>query len=317
MLTLPDFKAKHILFVQSEYGKHNKLHFVNDNIQFVKDDATIDQVSCHSLFAVFVIGEMSLTTVLLKKLSSYGVSLFLLNHNLSTRVEIVPEAKGNYLLRQKQYRASDDLLIAIKLVENKIINQESVLHHCKNTYDKKIFENAYSALRSVTTTQTLLGIEGNVSSEYFQSLFAQFGWVRRAPQAKEDITNFLLDIGYSYLFNLCDALLRLFGFDTYKGYYHRLFFQRKSLACDVMEPMRPFIDDQIVKSYHLGQIKEKDFIFKNGRFEFKDGFKNARLYSDFFFQAIIANKTNIYTYIRNFYLYIMNNSKYPFPKFSV
>lgn len=317
MLTLPDFKEKHILFVQSEYGKHNKLHFVNDNIQFVKDDAPVDQVSCHLLFAIFVIGEMSLTTTLLKKLSSYGVSLFLLNHNLEARVEIVPAAKGNYLLRQKQYCESNNLSIAIKFVKNKIINQESVLNHYKNTYEKKIFENAYLTLRSVKTAQTLLGIEGNVSNEYFQSLFAQFGWTRRAPQVKEDITNFLLDIGYSYLLNLCDAILQLFGFDTYKGYYHRLFFQRKSLACDVIEPMRPFIDHQVVKSYHLGQIKEKDFIFKDGRFEFKDGFKNAKLYSDLFFQAIIANKINIYTYIRNFYLYIMDDAKYAFPQFSI
>lgn len=317
MLTLPDFKEKRILFVQSEYGKQSKLHFLNENIRFVKEDQVIDQVSCHLLFAIFVIGEMSFTTALLKKLSSYGISLFLLDHNLSARVEIVSEAKGNYLLRQKQYCLPDSLSIAVKLVENKITNQEVVLNQYKRKYDKQIFENACLSLRSATTIQTLLGIEGNISKEYFQSLFTEFGWVRRAPRTKEDITNFLLDIGYTYLLNLCDALLRLFGFDTYKGYYHQLFFQRKSLSCDVIEPMRPFIDHQIVKSYHLGQIKEKDFVFKNSKFEFKDGFKSAKFYSDLFFRAIVTNKINIYAYIRNFYLYIMNNSRYAFPQFPV
>ena len=58
-------------------------------------------------------------------------------------------------------------------------------------------------------------------------------------------------------FNCMDSLLRLYGFDTYKGFYHKLFFQRKSLACDVMEPFRCVIDKQILKAFNLGQIDEK------------------------------------------------------------
>ena len=51
-----------------------------------------------------------------------------------------------------------------------------------------------------------------------------------------------MDIGYTYLFNFIDALLRLYGFDTYLGFYHKEFYQRKSLVCDVVEPFRCIID---------------------------------------------------------------------------
>lgn len=317
MLTFPDFKEKKILFVNAEYGRKNFLQLINDNIRFAKDGEVVHQMSCHSVFAVFIVGDMSVTTALLKKLVSYGISVFFLNHNLSTRATVMAEAEGNFLLRQKQYTSTNELDLAVNTVTNKIDSQETVLEKYKKTYNIKTFNQARKMLKTIKDNQQLLGIEGNAGKEYFQALFAEVGWMRRAPQTKEDITNLLLDIGYTYLFNYCDALLRLFGFDTYKGYYHQLFFQRKSLVCDVMEPIRPIIDYQLLKSFHLGQIKEKDFVFKNGRFAFKDGFKTSRIYSGIFLEAINDRKEDIYTYVLNFYRYSMNNEKYTLPRFEV
>lgn len=317
MLTLPDFKEKRILSVHAQYGSDNLLQLTNDNIRFIKNDEAVNQVSCHLVFAVFVIGDISVTTALLKKLTAQGISVFFLNHNLAVKAAVMAEAEGNYLLRQRQYTYGNEFDIAAKVVENKLFAQEAVLKKYKKTYDPKVFENARKMLTTVKDRQQLLGIEGNAGKVYFQSLFAGIGWVRRAPQTKEDITNLLLDIGYTTLFNYCDALLRLFGFDTYKGFYHQLFFQRKSLVCDVMEPMRPLIDYQLLKSFKLKQIKEKDFVFKNGRFEFKEGFKTSKLYSSIFLETINGRKEEIYTYVLNFYRYVMDDKKYQFPKFTI
>ncbi len=315
MISFPDFKEKKILYIHAQYGDENVLQLTNDNIRFVHNGKIADQISCHIVFAVFIVGDMSITTALLKKLSSYGISVFFLNHNLSTHAAMLSEAEGNYLLRQKQYTSTNELYIGVNIVSNKINNQEAILKKYKKSYDIKVFQRARKMLSSTQDNQELLGIEGNVGKTYFQSLFAELGWVRRAPQTKEDIANLLLDIGYTYLFNYCDALLRLFGFDTYKGYYHRLFFQRKSLVCDVMEPMRPLIDYQLVKSFNLNQINENDFVFKNGRFEFKNGFKSSKKYSSLFLQPINDKREDIYKYVLNFYRYNMDSIKYNFPQF--
>lgn len=317
MLSFPDFKEKRILFIHAEYGCENLLKLTNDNIRFIRNGEAIDQMSCHIVFAVFIVGDISITTALLKKLSSYGISVFFLNHNLAVKAAVMAEAEGNYLLRQKQYTSIIEFTVARNIVASKIDSQESVLKKCKKSYDVKVFDHARTMLKRAKDIQQLLGIEGNVGKTYFQTLFAEFGWVRRAPQTKEDITNLLLDIGYTYMFNFCDALLRLFGFDTYKGYYHQLFFQRKSLVCDVMEPMRTIIDYQLLKSFHLKQVSERDFIFRNGRFEFKDGYKTGKEYSSIFLQTINGSKKDIYTYVLSFYRYIMDDIKYQFPQFNL
>lgn len=317
MLTLPDFKEKKILFVQPEYGHENLLQLTNDNIRFLRDGEAVNQISFHNVFAIFIIGEMSITTALIKKLISQGISIFFLNQNLRTKATAMAEAEGNFLLRERQYTCVKEITIAANIVMNKINSQEALLKKCKKTYDSSVFTNARDMLQKVDDNKQLLGIEGNIGKTYFQSIFSDIGWVRRAPQTKEDILNLLLDIGYTYLFNYCDSLLRLFGFDTYKGYYHQLFFQRQSLVCDIMEPMRPIIDHQLLKSYNLQRIHEKDFVFKNGRFEFKNGFKTSKAYSGLFLDEINGYKEEIYTYILLFYRYIMDDVKYKFPEFVI
>jgi len=315
MLTLPDFKEKRILFIYAEYGQKNFVKLVNNNISFIRNGEAVNKISCNLVFAIFVVGDIAITTALLKSLNSYGISIFFLNHNLAVKSSVISEAEGNYMLRQRQYTHDNALAVAVNIVENKISSQEWVLNKYKKVYKTNLFNNAKTKLKTVTDKEQLLGIEGYVAKEYFQSLFTSIGWVRRAPQTKEDIQNLLLDIGYTYLFNYCEALLKLFGFDTYKGYYHQLFFQRKSLVCDVMEPLRPLIDYQLLKSFNLKQINKKDFVFKNGRFEFKDGYKTSKIYSAIFLEAINNNKEEIYTYVLNFYRYIMDDKKYQFIKF--
>lgn len=317
MLTLPDFQEKKIVFIQAEYGKDNLLQLVNDNIKFTRDGETVNQISTHNIFAVFIIGELAITTAFVKKLIAQGISIFFLNYNLATKASILATAEGNFLLRKRQYTCIDELTIAKYIVLNKINSQESMLKKVKKGYNKNVFTKGRNLLWKVKNHSQLLGIEGNIGKIYFQTFFSDINWYRRAPQTKEDTNNLLLDIGYTYLFNYCDSILRLFGFDTYKGYYHQLFFQRKSLTCDVMEPMRSLIDYQLIKSYHLKQINEKDFIFKNGRFEFRQGYKTSKIYSAIFLETINNHKEDIYNFIFQFYRHIMDDTKYPFPIFTI
>jgi CRISPR-associated protein Cas1 len=133
------------------------------------------------------------------------------------------------------------------------------------------------------------------------------------PRAKPDVLNILMDIGYTFLFNFIDALLRLYGFDTYKGIYHQLFFQRKSLACDLVEPFRCLIDKQILKSYHLRQIDKKDFIVKEGQVFLS--YDKQQKYLQIFSECIMKDKEDVFKYIRDFYYFILNGGKkYPFFK---
>jgi CRISPR-associated protein Cas1 len=311
MLTLPDFKEKKILFISHfDDDLPSDLKFRNGNICLYKNGEFMNQISCHLVFTIFIIGSTTLTSHLIRKAAEYGISMFLLNNSFRPYAEIMSKAEGNYLLRQSQYTVPKKqvLFISKQIVKNKVENQYKLL----KSYKKSIaIKSVVKKIEITTSLDTLLGLEGSVSSKYFKQVFKDIGWYRRAPRTKEDIPNLLLDIGYTFLFNYVDALLRLFGFDTYKGFYHQLFFQRRSLSCDVMEPMRTIIDKQLVKSYNLGQINEKDFSFKNGSFKYKK--KKSYTYVDIWFQKIMDKRRSIYKYIHGFYQYVMNPEKYKFP----
>ena len=89
--------------------------------------------------------------------------------------------------------------------------------------------------------------------------FDNVQWNGRKPRIKSDYVNVVLDIGYTMLFNIVDAMLQVYGFDTYYGVFHKCFYMRKSLVCDIMEPIRPIIDYEVRKAINLGQCKIDDF----------------------------------------------------------
>jgi len=317
MLTLSDFKQKKIIFVIKHQNFKNEIKFHNCNIRLYKGNEFVNQISCHLVLSIFIIGDCTITSVLIRKVKEYGISIFLLNNSFQQYAEIMSVAEGNYALREIQYCMGSKKIMELSkiFIKNKIINQFKILKRLdKNVGDEKL-KQTLQTLESCKNVNQILGVEGAFSNYYFKNIFRDIGWYRRAPRTKEDIPNFLLDIGYTFLFNFIDSLLRLFGFDTYKGIYHQLFFQRKSLSCDVMEPIRCLIDYELVKAYNLGRINKKDFKFKNGRFSFKK-YDIQKKYLDIWFDLIMKNKVEIYTYILEFYRYLLNPEKYKVPYFS-
>ena len=310
MLSLSDFREKQILFIKTERKSIDKIKFWNDNIKFTRDGKTINQVSCHKVFAVFIIGDISITSEIIKKCGKYGISVHLLSYGLEEYASFAPESEGNYLLRAMQYKANSkkDLTVSKYLVRNKILNQ--MLQLSKKDSD---LNTIFESIDLAKTNKVLLGIEGNVSKMYFSTIFADIGWTKRIPRAKIDINNLLLDIGYYYLFNFIDSLLRSYGFDTFKGFYHKTFFQRKSLTCDVMEPFRVIIDRQLIKSFNLKQINPNDFYCKNGIWQVKKG--QSTKYSAIFVNAVLSQKDEIHTYVKRFYRFVINkDDEMPFYK---
>lgn len=318
MITLPDFKQKQALFIQTERNVSNRIKFQNDNIVFLKDDKVVNRASCHRVFAVFIIGDIAITSELMKQGLRYGVSFFFLKNNFDLYASINSTAEGNYLLKMRQYTMTneEELFIARQIVNNKVKNQLRLLksRDLKEQYREKE-TNFIRAIENAENHDSLRGIEGNASKEFFQTYFKNIGWRWRMPRAKPDVPNFLLDMGYTMMFNFIDALLRLYGFDTYKGCYHKLFFQRKSLACDIVEPFRSIVDREVLKFHTLKQIGEDDFTLKNGQVTIS--FQNSQKYAQKFLEAIMKNRAEIYTYVQGFYRFIMDSQKNKFPEFVI
>lgn len=318
MLSIPDFKEKQVLFIQPERNAENRIKLINDNIAFLKDDKIVNQLSCHKIFAIFIIGDISITSVLVRNCLKCGISIFLLKNNFETYAVIGSDAEGNYLLRIKQYNLSDEFGLAKYIVKNKILNQLILLKSGKKINGKD-FEKMNAELNGkidgANDEKELLGIEGSSTKNFFQVYFAEIDWYKRMPRTKVDHYNVLMDMGYTFLFNYIDSLLRLYGFDTYKGFYHKLFFQRKSLTCDLVEPFRCIIDKQLLKSYNLGQIDEKDFEYSGGRYLLK--YDKSQKYANIFLEAILVRKDDLFLFIKDFYRCVVKEEKGNYPIFKI
>jgi CRISPR-associated protein Cas1 len=321
MLSLPDFKYKQIA-IHISGGTKEKLRFRADNIIIENETGKIIfQHSCHCLFALFIIGETSLTTPLISNAVKFGFSIILMNRNMKITARINSGAEGNTLLRKKQYDISElqRLDISKKLIKMKIDNQAALLGKLRYlaTEDKKIFQELSSIdVSSVQNSSELLGIEGNASRKFFNSYFRSLQWKRREPRCRQDINNLLLDIGYTYLFNFIEGLLCIYGFDIYCGVYHTFFYQRKSLVCDIIEPFRCIIDQRLRKAHNLKQIDPNDFFIENNQYNLQ--WKSQPKYIKLFMKDIIEEKDKIFKFCQNYYRWFIKEEDIDkFPQYKI
>lgn len=320
MLQLPDFIHKQIVFIGlGDSEKVSTLKVKNENlVVYDQFGQLVNQINCSRLFAVFIMGEFTLTSVLIKKLLGYGVSIIMVNkYNFQVYAEIGAAAEGNYVLRFKQYAFDKELVFARQLVLNKIVNQLNLLKEQKPAFFETKSRHNYvkefqTKIANYSNLEELMGVEGALSRKYFGELFEKHDWFARMPRTKIDINNLLLDIGYTFLFNFVDSLLRLHGFDTYKGIYHQLYFQRKSLSCDLMEPFRCLIDKALLKAYALKQVKKSDFQKTKNGYYLK--FHHQKKYLKIFSEAIMERKEDVFKYVKAFYFCILNDST-EFPEY--
>ena len=315
MLSKEDYKNKKIVYI-TNYTEKKSLKYSNDNLVVYKDNKIASKVSLHITFCVVFIGDLTITSYLIRKLVSHGVSVLFLNKNLKQYAVINSKSEGNYILRQSQYLMTEQKQLELSkfVLANKIKNQASLLTYYKKPNNLSL--ELKQSLKNAKNFNDLLGLEGSYASSYFKSIFTEYGWYKRSPMEKNDFINLLMDVGYTLTFNYIDFLLSIFGFDTYKGFYHRLFFQRKSLVCDVQEPFRVIVDKAIVKAINLKIYDAKDFKVKQSVCMFKD-YKASEKYMDFFIKEIFLHKMDFYAYVSGLYKFYMYSQKYKFPVFNL
>lgn len=306
MLNANDFGKKQIIFLFTNAGE--KLSFSNDNIVVKDRDGKVKhQSTCYRLFMVCVIGNISITSGLIQRSKKFGFSICLMSTTFRVYEIIGTRMEGNTLLRKRQYEYSEND-IGRKIEQNKINNQKEALKNIRSKTEEvkegiKLLEEMVEKLDAPLEYLEVMGIEGNAARVYFPRVFNNVNWKGRKPRIKSDYINVTLDIGYTMLFNIVDSILQVYGFDTYYGVFHKCFYMRKSLVCDLMESMRPIVDYQVRKAINLGRCKEEDFDLYDMRWVLK--YKKNPEYIQFLMKAILEYKEEIFVYIQQYYRYFM------------
>ena len=115
---------------------------------------------------------------------------------------------------------------------------------------------------------SLLGMEGAAAAAYFggyRALFAPSlrfqGRNRRPPR---DPVNACLSLGYTLVHFEAVVACHAAGLDPLLGLYHEPAFGRESLAADVIEPLRPHVDEWVWTLFRDRILKDQGFLTDNG-----------------------------------------------------
>lgn len=291
-------------------------------LEDLEQEKVLTKLPFQKILALFVIGNIRITTPLIEKCKKNNVALVVMKPSLRPVFFWSASAEANFLVRKRQFEfGKDDISIARVLVENKIKNQQQLLRRTRRKDDLTVGA-AYSCgiyaerARLSDGYNELMGIEGIASKTFFSAYFQNVAWDGRKPRVKVDYLNATLDIGYTYLFNFIECFVRMFGFDLYVGVYHRLWFKRKSLVCDLVEPFRCIIDKSIKNAINRKQFCETDFDNFKGEFRLKR--EKNKEYSKVFFDSLVPYKSEIFKYVQSFYrCFIGRKDTNFYPRFEI
>lgn len=283
---------------------------------------TLTKFPFQKLLALFIIGNITITTPLLEKCKKHGVAVVVMKTNLRPVFYWANSAEANYLLRKRQYEYdSNDLTVAKALIYNKVINQRAALRKTRKRDELtlnaiELCTAACDSIYDVEDYNQLMGLEGTVAKTFFAAYFQELNWQGRHPRMKCDIVNVALDIGYTILFNFMESFLRMFGFDLYVGVYHRLWFKRKSLVCDLIEPFRCIVDHTTLLAFKRKQFSEKDFTLSKQEYRLK--YDRCSDFYRVYYDALIDRKADIFKFVQQYYRCFMGRksvSQYPIFEF--
>lgn len=135
---------------------------------------------------------------------------------------------------------------------------------------RKPLSDAMNALAEIdigvqvaTAVEQIRGCEGAAAAAHFRALGAMFapalGFTGRNRRPPRDPVNAVLSLGYTLLHFDAVRACHVAGLDPLIGFYHRPAFGRESLACDLIEPLRPHFDRWVWDQFRSRALREDHF----------------------------------------------------------
>ena len=237
-------------------------------------------VPLHLLDRVVLRGNVQLESRVLGALSERNIGLLVLSgRNTEATAMLAGKSHSEILRRLGQYQLSlDDALkkpLARWLILVKVRAQQRLLNDALAlradlryplTVATKTLTGIIGQLREDAqdiTLASLRGYEGAAAAAYFGGyahLFADaLNFTGRKKRPPPDPVNVCLSLGYTLLHYDAVRACHIVGLDPMLGFFHDVSFGRESLACDLMEPLRPLMDRWIWQLFKNKQLRPEHF----------------------------------------------------------
>lgn len=216
------------------------------------------------------------------KLAEAGVATLLLGARGSRRVALVlgPAHQDAAVRLAQAHRVMDEawcLGWARDMVAAKLRRQQRLLRMALSERPdaRKVLSDALKGLSTATdkipdcgNTASLRGLEGAAARAHFGALAALFppelGFAGRNRRPPRDPVNACLSLAYTMLHFDAVRAAHAAGLDPLLGFYHRPAFGRESLACDLIEVLRPHADAWVWQQFRSHTLRAEHFSQHNG-----------------------------------------------------
>lgn len=187
---------------------------------------------------------------------------------------------------QIKWNAHTKKFVWAEIVRAKICGQISVLENIKNN-NGVLLKQYLNEIEPGDKTNR----EGHAAKVYFNLIFGM-----DFSRSQDNNINAALNYGYSILLSSFAREIVCNGYSTQIGIFHNNMFNQFNLACDLMEPFRPFVD-YVVNKMDLSEFKhlqKMELVQILNRYVKIDG-KNQymlnaiKIYSKSVFEAIDEN----------------------------
>jgi CRISPR-associated protein Cas1 len=294
---------KETLYVNSdcEIKKHS------NNVVFYQNGEKQKSIPIILIRDIVIVGNIGLGSDVINLCKEHKILLHFISRggkyygslNFDPALNIFPRLKQF----EKRFNNKECNKIAVDMITKKLLNQKWFL----NTY-RIDFETPTIITED---EQELLGIEGSKSREYFSCWNkiiknTDFIWTKRTKRPPEDEINALLSLSYTMLACEIHTICNMVALDPYIGFFHKDYYGRPSLVCDLMEQYRPFIDKFVINLINRNEIKKDDFEKQTNNIEFKiknfgffmskwnDFFKENKWEGEMSLQEIIEKNIRIF-----------------------
>lgn len=245
-------------------------------------DARPRTVPLAMLQRLVVQGRARLDTGLLAALGEHGVDVLLLGARHGRRRGYLMGPGHNDVRRRLgQYRLWQDdntrTAWSRQLIAAKVRAQRAMLNQAqhKRPDRRQVMIQALETLAHIerelpnaTQPSVILGLEGASAAAYFRAYTTLFApaldFTARRRRPPPDPVNACLSLGYTLLHNEALQACHIAGLDPLIGFYHQPAYGRESLACDLIEPLRPRLDGWVWWLFRERVVRSEGFVYSDG-----------------------------------------------------
>jgi CRISPR-associated protein Cas1 len=223
------------------------------------------RVGLEALENVIIQGEVGLSTALLRACHSTGVAVLLLpGRGKGEACHLFPTTTRLLKLRLGQFACHLDpvcrLRVARRIVAAKLAAQQEWLVAHGHA---PVLHSLLAQTQEAPDIASLTGIEGAAAARYFtlwgQQWHQPWQFTTRNRRPPRDPVNSLLSLGYTLAGQSVGHLAARFGLDLSVGFLHVPKSGRPALMLDLLEPLRPWVDEWVWQFLQGGMLTPAHF----------------------------------------------------------